>query len=350
VVVVDLPPVVDAGPDMTGDEGASIALRGSATDDRGTPTSTWTYTAGPDVDPGATCAFGDAHAPTTTISCTDDGTFTVTLTAGDGVNTPVRDTAQVRLANVPPQVHMVAPQPWRLFKVGDSVPASVTFTDAANDTHTCRITWDDGRTDTITPAGHACAGTHRFAHAGMFTIDITVTDDDGGQGTGHVMVVVYDPRAGVPQGNGWRNGPGQEGFDFTASYPSTAATVPDGAVTFSLPPSANLNLRNHQHLDWLVATPDGRFAIKGIAERIPGQQVAFVLYGYDGCPPGQTTGCQPGPDRLRMVVWDTTAHGPVPEDVPLIYDNRAGQPFDIDTADPQPIQSGVIVIQHPPML
>jgi hypothetical protein len=99
----------------------------------------------------------------------------------------------------------------------------------------------------------------------------------------------------------------------------------------------------------MVVAPDGKIAIKGTAERIPGQNVGFVLYGYYGCPAGQTIGCQPGPHRLRTVVWDTTAFGPIPEGVPAIYDNRAGRSFDVDRAEPQNIAQGVILIQHPPI-
>ena len=126
------------------------------------------------------------------------------------------------------------------------------------------------------------------------------------------MVIVYGPAAGVARGNGWLNPGASGGFDFTGSYPLRSATVPDGAVTFALPPALNLNLRNHQHLDWMVVTPDGKIAIKGTAERIPGQNVGFVLYGYYGCPAGQTSGCQPGPHRLRMVVWDANHLRPDP--------------------------------------
>jgi len=50
-----------------------------------------------------------------------------------------------------------------------------------------------------------------------------------------------------------------------------------------------------------------------------------------------------------MVVWDSTTHGPIPEGVPAIYDNRAGKPFDLDQAEPQNIAQGTIVIQHPPI-
>jgi hypothetical protein len=161
------------------------------------------------------------------------------------------------------------------------------------------------------------------------------------------MVVVYDPAAGTAAGNGWLTAPGDGGFDFAGSYPTGAARIPDGAVTFALPVSADLNLRTHQQLEWLVVTKDGKIAIKGTAERLDGRKVGFVLYAYDGCPAGQTQGCQAGADRLRVVVWDIDLHGPIPEGVPAIYDNRGSSPFDIDVANPQQINSGVIHIQRP---
>jgi hypothetical protein len=178
----------------------------------------------------------------------------------------------------------------------------------------------------------------------MYTITSVVTDDDGGVlKVPGVLVVVYDPAAGTARGTG-RLTPGDGGaFEFTASYPGLSATEPAGAVTFALPPQLRLNLRNHQHLDWLVVTPDGKLAIKGTAERSPGHNVGFLLYGYHGCPAGQSDRCQPGPHRLRMVVWDSTDGGPVPEGVPTLYDNRPGSSFDIDQADPQTIDQGVIL-------
>jgi hypothetical protein len=360
-------PVVDAGPDLTGAEGASLDLAGSVSDPDSAPSVHWTYTAGPDTDPGASCSFSAPESAATHVVCTDDGTFTMTLTANDGVNGAVSDSAKVLLHNVAPRVRPVgpqpnartaatgttgiqAPQPWQLFRVGDPITLSVRYTDpGTNDTHTCAVNWDDGTTQVQNAGGATCLATHTYTHAGMYTIAPSIADDDGGVDVDRVLVVVYDPRAGVAQGNGWLNAPGVGGFDFTAGYPTSAATVPDGAVTFALPPSANLNLRNHQHLDWLVVTPDGKMAIKGTAERIPGQNVGFVLYGYYGCPAGQTTGCQPGRHRLRMVVWDIYRYGPIPEGVPAIYDNRVGNSFDIDQAGPQDISQGIILIQHPPV-
>jgi hypothetical protein len=237
----------------------------------------------------------------------------------------------------------VPAEPWRVVRVGDPVTVSTDFTDpGTNDTHTCDIDWDDGTRNSGPAPDHVCQGRHAYPHAGMYTIRSVVTDDDGGVlRVPGVLVVVYDPAAGAVRGNGSLK-PGQEGgFDFTARYPRRSATEPDGTVSFTLEPRLNLDLRNHQHLDWLVVTPDGKIAIKGTAERSPGQRIGFLLYGYHGCSAGQSDGCQPGPHRLRLVVWDHTANGP--EGVPIRYDNRPGGSFDIDQADPQPIDQGVIL-------
>lgn len=82
------PPVVDAGPAVSGLINTPISLNGSASDPDGDPlTISWS---GP-----ATCSFADATDPTTTVTCTTTGHFTVTLTASDGVNPPVSDTTTV---------------------------------------------------------------------------------------------------------------------------------------------------------------------------------------------------------------------------------------------------------------
>ena len=144
---------------------------------------------GAGVDAGATCAFADASSPATTITCTDDGTYTVKLTATDGVNAPVSSTATVTVSNAAPAVAITSPAAGSTYTPGTAVPLSASFTDAGtNDSHTCSITWGDGTpasSGTVTEANGSgtCAASHTYAASGSQTITITVTDDDTGAGS-----------------------------------------------------------------------------------------------------------------------------------------------------------------------
>jgi hypothetical protein len=356
---------VSAGPDLGGNEGQQLSVLGSA-DDFVDGRLYWSYAAGAGVDPGATCQFSNAGVEQPSVSCTDDGTYTLTLTYDDGTGDLVSDSATLNLRNVEPLIRapnlagkaavpalgIQSPRPWQVFRVGQPVTVTTKYFDpGANDTQMCTVNWDDGTaSQSFAGTGDTCTGTRTFTKAGMYTISPGITDDDGGVAAQtSVMVIVYDPAAGVGRGNGWLNSDTTGGFDFTASYPTRASTVPDGSMTFALPASLGVNLRTNQKMDWSVITPNGKIAIKGSAENIPGKKIRFLLYGQYGCPAGQTTGCQPGAHRLRMVVWDSTTYGDIPQGVPALYDNRLVAEFDIDRFEQQAIANGLIVIQHPPI-
>jgi PKD domain len=335
------PPTVDAGPDAGGPEGAAVALSGSVTDPDDAPSISWSYELGSDVDAGTTCRFGDPAAPATTITCTDDGTITVRLSADDGHGppSPVSDSATVRISNVAPDLTLTGPQAWQLYRVGTRVDVASTFTDpGGNDTHTCTTDWDDGGAPTTTPAtGRACDVSRTFDRAGMFTIRLTVADDDGGTDAAEVMVVVYDPRAGLVTSTGVINSPsgaltsnpgasGPATFLFAAKYLFQNSTEPTGAaLEFLLP------LRfafTSTRLEWLVITPDGKVAIKGTG-RVGGRSgYGFVAYAEAR--------------KLRLVVWPLS-QGPTPTRQSL-YDNRPAASYDVDLAQPQPITLGLTVI------
>ena len=111
----NVPPDVEAGGPYGGNEGdvegVDIALDGTVTDpDTGdTVTTTWSYVADPGVDADATCMFADESAVDTTITCTDDGTYTLILAADDGVNAEVTDMATLTVLNATPTVDVTAP-------------------------------------------------------------------------------------------------------------------------------------------------------------------------------------------------------------------------------------------------
>jgi len=341
----DQPPSVNAGPDVAGDEGSPVQLHGSASDEESTPTIRWTYDARDDVDEGTTCTFGNPNAANTTITCTDDGTFTVTLTASDGVNPPVSDNATLRLANVAPTVALTGAGNWQPVQAGTAVPLTAAITDpGTNDTHTCSIRWDDGTTTTGPAVNRTCGSGHTFASPGMFTVNATVADDDGGVGQSEVMVIVYDPDAGFPTAAGHLNSPpgaitaaptstGTAHFNLNPEYgPHDTGPEPRGGKVQFRVDSTTFDLRSAA-LEWLVVTPNDLFAVKGTGTVNGVAGYSFVAYGYDA-----------QPDRLRLVVWPLSS-GPIPGST-LTYDNRRGASYDLDLANPQPIDAGSIQVHN----
>jgi hypothetical protein len=146
------------------------------------------------VDPGATCSFANPAAVLTTVTCTDDGTYTITLTADDGIDPPVPDSGTLTVANVDPVVTITAPTNGQLFQLADTVNVTAPFTDAgSNDTHTCSIDWGDGTVAPGVVAAGQCTGSHVYSVGGMKTITVTVTDDDGGDGSDSVTIDVNTP-------------------------------------------------------------------------------------------------------------------------------------------------------------
>jgi endonuclease/exonuclease/phosphatase family metal-dependent hydrolase len=346
----DFPPNVDAGPSAFGVEGAPITLRGSAFDRESSPTLAWTYEPAGEVDPGTSCAFADPSAAQTTITCTDDGVFTATLTARDGVNQPVSDSTDVIVRNAPPKLSLTSPTPWQVFRAGAPVTLAAPFTDAGQDTHTCTVNWDDGNgADSYPASAMACDRTRTLPHAGMYTINVTVTDDDGGADTKHVMIVVYDPDGGYPTAGGLLDmqpeiaspagalpaaptSSGTAHFQINPKYqPGDLGPAPStGKVSFTLP-DAGFSL-DSTSLEWLAVPPDGKAAVKGAATVNGTPGYGFVVYVYDE------------PDSFRLVVW-RLASGPNPSGT-LVYDNAEGAGYDLDVANPQPISKGSISIHY----
>ena len=86
------PPVVNAGPDVSTTPSTPVTLSGSASDPDGDPlTLKWTVS-------GSSCTVTPDNTAVASIKCTNPGTYTATLTASDGVNPPVSDSATVTVA------------------------------------------------------------------------------------------------------------------------------------------------------------------------------------------------------------------------------------------------------------
>lgn len=224
-VLVDAPPTVDAAGPYVGSEGVPRPLNGTAVDPDGEPLAlSWSFSVS--TDPGGACTMSGTATLVPSVTCSDDSTVVATLTADDGVNAPVTDTATITIANRDPGIGIVtvpsAPVP-----VGTSVSALTTFVDpGTNDHHTATIAWGDGAQTAgtvVESAGNgSVAGTHAFTSPGTYAVSVTVWDDDGGSvvGTASARVVVFDGGTGFVTGGGWINSPGNA---YTPDNPSDAA-------------------------------------------------------------------------------------------------------------------------------
>jgi len=330
---------INAGSDVSGVEGARVLLTGFVAY---ASTVQWSYEPVSGVDPGTTCTFDAPNRPVTRFTCTDDGTFRVTLTASNASEQGT-DSALVTLSNQPPLLKLSGPANWAVFRAATPVSLAASFQDAGNDTHTCTVNWDDGRTESYAASNGSCNRVHTFASAGMYTINISVADDDGGTDNDRTMVVVYDPAGGFETAGGTFNSPAgalssapdvadRGHFQFNPKYrPHDAGPIATGGkfqfrldgTTFAVDSTA---------FEWLVVTPDHKAAIKGLATVAGQSGFGFIAYSNDD------------PDRFRLIVWPLT-DGPNPPAAPL-YDSHRGARHDLDIAAPDPIAAGSIQIHQ----
>ena len=151
-------PTVNAGPDQTVDEGATVTLSGTATDvDTGDAlTYSWTH------DSSLTITFANPAALSTSFTAPDvaaDTTITVTLTVNDGtVN--VSDTLQVTItdsSSIPPAV--------------DAGPG-LTAADSITDTGTLKL-FNARGIATFESAGRTYAAVTGYLDYGVQILDVT---------------------------------------------------------------------------------------------------------------------------------------------------------------------------------
>ncbi len=197
-VRVNDPPVVTIGGPYAGQEGTAVALAGQVSDPDGPSLTThWSATPLSNVDPGTTCVFANAAALNTTVTCNDDGVWTLSLSANDSLHPDVIKTTTLTLSNVAPSVSISAPSNGTTVVRGAPIGVTAPFTDiATHDTHTCTVDFADGSPvvngNVAQGAGSGtCTASHTYTGVGAHNVLVTVTDDDGGQATAVVTIVSY---------------------------------------------------------------------------------------------------------------------------------------------------------------
>jgi outer membrane protein assembly factor BamB len=228
-------------------------------------------------------------------------------------------------------------------RVNDPVSVSAAFTDPDQaDTHTATWTWGDGTTSagTIIESNGAgtVSGSHVYAEAGVYTVSVKVTDNNGAsaEATAQSYVVVYNPDAGFVTGGGWITSPigayandpvltGKATFGFVSKY-QKGANTPSGNTEFQFK-VANLNFKSTSY-EWLVIA-GAKAQYKGTGTINGAGSYKFMLSAVDGNLKGT------GPDTFRMKIWDDNG---------VVYDNSVGTP---DTAAPTMTLGGGSIVIHP---
>jgi hypothetical protein len=164
---------------------------------------------------------------------------------------------------------------------------------------------------------------HAYAEAGLYTISLSVTDDDGGTGVATAgPVVVYDPDGGFVTGSGGIDSPpgafagdpslaGRAVFGFYSRY-QRGAQAPTGRTGF-LFRAAGLRFESTSY-DWLVVTGGNyaRFKGSGAINGEPGY--GFMVWAGDGTGSG-------GEDTFRIKIWRE-------DNEYVVYDNGMNQAVD----------------------
>jgi hypothetical protein len=123
---------------------------------------------------------------TPTITCNDDALVTATMTADDGINTPVTSApTTISVMNVGPVIGPVNLSPVSV-PLGGTVNLTVAFTDAGtNDTHPiASVNWgfaQGSSTPVITESGGSGSATASHVYnngTGTFTVKVLIGDDD----------------------------------------------------------------------------------------------------------------------------------------------------------------------------
>jgi hypothetical protein len=176
------PQNVSAGSDVNVGEGTPVLLSGSFSD----PGSADTHVRRWSVVASNGQAIPDGSAATFGFTPVDNGTYTVTLTVTDDDGGATSDVVLVQVTNVAPQ--NVSAGPDRGVPEGSPVSLSAAFTDpGAVDTHTIQWSVTASNGDSV-PAGSGSTFSFTPADNGTYTVQLRVTDKDGGTQTDTAVV------------------------------------------------------------------------------------------------------------------------------------------------------------------
>jgi uncharacterized protein (DUF2141 family) len=165
-------------------EGTTVAFSGAASSDADDDMLTYQWT----FAPGNT-----ADGVTASWLYPDNGTFTTTLRVSDIFGAAMTASHTVVVQNVAPTVTSFGLNATTILS-GQSVTATASFTDpgALDAPWTHAVSWGDTRTSngSTSTQGTAIVASQQYLKAGTYVVGVTVTDKDGGSGTGTANLTV----------------------------------------------------------------------------------------------------------------------------------------------------------------
>lgn len=320
------PPVADAGGPYIGFEGSTVYLDASKSYDPDGDNLIYNW----DLDGDEFIDFRFwFDSPYLDWIWYDDYHGSVTIFVIDDHDVLDDDTTTADIYNVAPSIISLNGLPMDPVPIGESLGLTSVFTDPGIfDTHTATIDWGDGTVNDVSINENTVTGSHTYDLAGVYTVMLTVTDDDGGSDVAIFQyVVVYNPNVGFVTGGGWIDSPegafvpepsltGKATFGFVSKY-KKGQTIPSGNTEFQFH-VAGLNFHSNNY-DWLiVAGAKAKFKGTGTINNIG--NFGFMLFAIDeDLTPSSDV------DLFRIKIWDKDNNDIV------IYDNQIG---DDENADP----------------
>jgi PKD repeat protein len=200
--------------------------------------------------------------------------------------------------------------------------------------------WGDGSESngmvSYSDSALSVVGSHTYTKPGVYTIKLTVTDDDGGSGESFFhYVVVYNPMGSFITGGGWFDSPpgayasdssltGRAYFGFVARY-DRASLFPVGQTSFFFG-AAEISFRSSWQLVF-----GNTVMLRGSGTINGAGAYAFMLTATDGQASGGA-----GADTVRIKIWDKSTGA-------IVYDSQMGTS---DSVDPTTIIRGGSIIVH----
>ena len=282
----------------------------------------------------------------------DNGTYTLTLVASDGRGGRDTATTTVTVANVAPTIlpgSLTGPATPLLLTGGSaSAPIAFEFRDPAgiSDVYAAEVACGNGvvLSATNVPVSNTIsngvyvgkgtyAGTCAYKSAGVYTVSVTVSDEDGGASAPAFFryVVVFDPAGGSVTAGGFYGIPGQGNrkahFTFSASFLAGHATTPNGSVKFWIP-TRDLDFQGTAIEMLVVSANRAQFWGTGTLNGAPARFRITAEDGRKGAHNGSA-------DAVRVELWDASGA--------LVYDSQPGAAQDAPVT--QRIEGGNIQIR-----